>query len=133
MWRPPPCQCVSNPGKEVRVNLVKITLTLSSKIRFRAHPGRSESLCRFLIAALAPIHDICSRIAKDHKGYNLTAATRAFILSYFRAAATEEGHSAAGHGQHPDHRAKAGPGTKVTPRIALRPQSEPATRRLIGR
>ena len=99
----------------------------------KLEPGMWDALDEICLRENAPIHDICTRIAKDHKGYNLTAATRAYILSYFRAAATEEGHSAAGHGQHPDHRAKAGAGAKMAPRIAMRPQAETATRRLIGR
>jgi hypothetical protein len=35
---------------------------------------------------------------------SLTAAVRVFILAYFMAAATEEGHASAGHGSLADSR-----------------------------
>jgi predicted DNA-binding ribbon-helix-helix protein len=44
------------------------------------------------------IHEACTLIASRHKGNNLTAAMRVFILGYFRSAATPEGHVRAGHG-----------------------------------
>jgi predicted DNA-binding ribbon-helix-helix protein len=37
-------------------------------------------------------------VEATHKTNNLTSAVRAHVLCYFRAAATEEGHKAAGHG-----------------------------------
>ena len=44
--------------------------------------------------------------AKDHPG-GRTSAVRVFVLAYFRDAATEAGHAAAGHGTDaPDHRAE---------------------------
>lgn len=45
------------------------------------------------------LHEVCTMIARRHAGGNLTAAVRVFILAYFRAAATEEGHRRAGHGE----------------------------------
>lgn len=49
------------------------------------------------------IHDICSLIhlRKNH-GTSLTAAIRVFLMLYFRAASTEDGHQRAGHGDF-DH------------------------------
>lgn len=44
------------------------------------------------------IHDICSMVDQRRQGSSLTAALRVFILLYFRAAATEDGHAEAGHG-----------------------------------
>ncbi len=43
-------------------------------------------------------HDLCALIDKGRHGASRTAAVRAFIVSYFRAAATDEGHRQAGHG-----------------------------------
>lgn len=50
------------------------------------------------------VHELCSLI-DDRRGLSsLTAATRVFILMYFRAAATDEGHATASHGkQIPRH------------------------------
>lgn len=45
------------------------------------------------------IHDVCSVIAgKKSSNITLTAAIRIFIMLYFKAAATEDGHKRAGHG-----------------------------------
>lgn len=47
----------------------------------------------------ATIHDLCSLVSKRKRDESsLTAAVRVFVMLYFRAAATEEGHTKAGHG-----------------------------------
>lgn len=49
------------------------------------------------------IHDICSLIhLRKNQDTSLTAAIRVFLMLYYRAAATEEGHQRAGHGDF-DH------------------------------
>ena len=40
----------------------------------------------------------CKQIDAVRRESTLTAAIRVFLLSYFKAAATEEGHASAGHG-----------------------------------
>jgi len=44
------------------------------------------------------IGKICERAAATCREHTLTASVRVFVLSYFREAATAEGHAAAGHG-----------------------------------
>ena len=44
------------------------------------------------------IHEICSTVDRSRKESTFTSGLRAFILSYFRDAATDEGHRLAGHG-----------------------------------
>jgi len=44
------------------------------------------------------IHELCTRIALAKKTRSLTAEVRVFTVSYFRAAANDEGHVRAGHG-----------------------------------
>ncbi len=45
------------------------------------------------------IHDICSLVQlRKNPNTTLTAAIRVFLMLYYRAAATEDGHSRAGHG-----------------------------------
>jgi hypothetical protein len=45
------------------------------------------------------IHDICSLIyIKKRRATTLTSAIRVFLMLYYRAAATEDGHARAGHG-----------------------------------
>lgn len=44
-------------------------------------------------------HELCSLIASRRKaGLSLTASIRIFLMLYFKAASTEDGHVRAGHG-----------------------------------
>lgn len=48
------------------------------------------------------VHDVVSEIAKHKRAQtSLTAAIRVFMVAYFQAAATEDGHVKAGHGMGP--------------------------------
>ena len=53
------------------------------------------------------LHEMCSIINEQRQESSLTASIRVFIMLYFRAAATDEGHRRAGHGSHPHHRPDA--------------------------
>lgn len=44
------------------------------------------------------LHQLCVRIDCEREERTLTAGVRVFVLQYFRNAATDEGHAAAGHG-----------------------------------
>jgi len=44
------------------------------------------------------IHQLCTHVEERRKVSNRTSAVRAFIITYYRAAATEAGHKGAGHG-----------------------------------
>ena len=45
------------------------------------------------------MHEVCTAVAMcKQENTSLTAAIRVFVMAYFRAAATEDGHSKAGHG-----------------------------------
>ncbi len=53
-------------------------------------------------------HDICSLISiRKKENTSLTAAIRVFLMLYFRAASTEEGHAKAGHGSFETMRQRA--------------------------
>ncbi len=43
-------------------------------------------------------HELCAKIDARRRASSLTAATRVFVVNYFRAAATEAGHASIGHG-----------------------------------
>ena len=43
-------------------------------------------------------HELCAMIDERRRSSSLTAAIRVFIVNYFRAAATEDGHASIGHG-----------------------------------
>lgn len=45
------------------------------------------------------IHELCTLIASRRRpGLSLTASIRIFLMLYFKAACTEDGHAKAGHG-----------------------------------
>ena len=44
------------------------------------------------------VHELCTLIELRRTGANRTSALRAFIVSYFREAATRDGHIQVGHG-----------------------------------
>lgn len=44
------------------------------------------------------VHQLCTHIEVRRGGSSRTAAVRAFVLGYFRAAASDSGHVRAGHG-----------------------------------
>ncbi|MGO1120004.1 ribbon-helix-helix domain-containing protein [Rhodovibrionaceae bacterium A322] len=46
-------------------------------------------------------HEICSEVADSVNGASFTSSVRVYILNYFRAAALDKGHRAAGHGPLP--------------------------------
>lgn len=54
------------------------------------------------------IHQLCSRIAEHRGGRSLTSEVRVHAISYFRAAASDEGHVRAGHGPLADVPRQAG-------------------------
>lgn len=44
------------------------------------------------------VHEVCTLIEQRRTGSSRTAAVRAFILGYYREAASDTGHVRAGHG-----------------------------------
>jgi predicted DNA-binding ribbon-helix-helix protein len=55
------------------------------------------------------IHELCSLIhARKSEITSLTAAIRVFLMLYYRAAATEDGHVRAGHGNFDNMKKRAG-------------------------
>lgn len=50
------------------------------------------------------VHELCTLIDEKRGELARTSAIRVFIMSYFRAAATDEGHLLAGHGEKIDRR-----------------------------
>ena len=77
---------------------------------FRLEQGMWDALdeiCHREAAGLGPLFE---RIDQRRRESSLTAAIRVYLLSYYRAAATEVGHAAAGHGRlRGGARAGAGP------------------------
>jgi hypothetical protein len=80
------------------------------------------------------IHDLCSLISlRKNPNTSLTAAIRVFLMLYFKAAATEEGHKKAGHGDFDNMKRRAGMApnwTAVTYLKVKEQQDEAITARL---
>ena len=60
-----------------------------------------EALSEICLRENKSIHQVCTQVEEQRKVSNRTSAVRAFIIKYYRAAATEIGHKGAGHGSQP--------------------------------
>lgn len=67
----------------------------------RLEPAMWEALEEICRREGQSISGICAFIESQRGNSSRTAAVRVFILRYFRDAATESGHLAAGHGRAP--------------------------------
>ena len=64
----------------------------------RLEPAMWDALAEICRREEMTLHEVCSLIDSRRQASSLTAAIRVFALTYFRAAATEEGHASTGHG-----------------------------------
>jgi len=72
---------------------------LGRRTSVRLEPEMWISLREIARREQCKIHDICSLIQlRKDPNTSLTAAIRVFLMLYYRAAATEEGHKKSGHG-----------------------------------
>lgn len=65
----------------------------------RLEPAMWDALAEISKREGKSLHEVCSSVASRRRSSSLTAAIRVFIMTYFRAAATEEGHANIGHGR----------------------------------
>ncbi len=64
----------------------------------RLEPAMWDAVAEICRREEMTLHELCGLIDARRRASSLTAAIRVFILTYFRAAATEEGHASIGHG-----------------------------------
>ncbi len=64
----------------------------------RLEPAMWDALAEIARREGKTVHDVCTHAARWCYQSTLTAGLRVYILSYFREAATSEGHAMAGHG-----------------------------------
>ena len=83
-----------------RSTLISRNITvLGRRTSVRLEPEMWNALREIARRERCRIHDICSLIQKrKNPDTSLTAAIRVFLMLYYRAAATDDGHSRAGHG-----------------------------------
>ena len=85
------CERSSLVSRNVTVNARRTSVRLEPEMW-----NGLQDICR---REYASIHDICTAIAaRKNAATSMTAAIRVFVVAYFRAASTEDGHSKAGHG-----------------------------------
>lgn len=83
-----------------RSSLVSRNVTIGvHRTSVRLEPDMWNGLREICRREHVTIHDIATVVAiRKPLNSSLTAAIRVFVMAYFRSAATEEGHSRAGHG-----------------------------------
>lgn len=81
---------------------------LGRRTSVRLEPEMWNALKDIARRELCSIHDICSLIhIRKNPLTSLTAAIRVFLLLYYRAASTAEGHIKAGHGSFENMKLRA--------------------------
>lgn len=99
-----------NMNGETKSTLISRNITvLGRRTSVRLEPEMWNSLREIAKRESCKIHDICSLIQlRKNPNTSLTAAIRVFLMLYYRAAATEDGHRRAGHGSFNNmmHRAR---------------------------
>jgi len=83
-----------------RSTLVSHNIVVSShRTSVRLEPEMWDGLQEICRRERVTLHKICTDVSVQKQSEtSLTAAIRVFVMRYFRSAATEEGHSRAGHG-----------------------------------
>jgi predicted DNA-binding ribbon-helix-helix protein len=64
----------------------------------RLEPAMWEALDEICRREGRNINELCGMIDRQRRESKLTAAIRVFVMAYYRAASTDEGHVGAGHG-----------------------------------
>ena len=90
---------ISNESDQKSTLVSKNITILGRRTSIRLEPEMWNALKDIAGRERCSYHDICSLIHIQKKPQtSLTAAIRVFLLLYYRAAVTEEGHMRAGHG-----------------------------------
>lgn len=92
-------EAASEEAKTSKSTLVSRNITiLGRRTSVRLEPEMWMALKEIAKRERCTIHDICSLISlRKNENTSLTAAIRVFLMLYFRASSTEEGHCSAGH------------------------------------
>jgi predicted DNA-binding ribbon-helix-helix protein len=90
--------------------LVSRNITVNGhRTSVRLEPEMWRALKEIAARENCSIHELCSLISfRKNPRTSLTAAIRVFLMLYFRAASTEDGHISAGHGSFASMKRRAG-------------------------
>jgi predicted DNA-binding ribbon-helix-helix protein len=89
----------NHAGERSRSTLVNRNVTVDGhRTSIRLEPVMWEALNRICQRERKSMNELVTLIARKRDQSTLTAAIRVFLLTYYQAAATDEGHRHAGHG-----------------------------------
>ncbi len=74
---------------------------INGRTSMRLEPEVWDALREICLREGIELRDLIQRVEQTTDEGGRTSAVRVHVLQYFRAAATETGHRAAGHGAHP--------------------------------
>jgi predicted DNA-binding ribbon-helix-helix protein len=102
----------------IRSTLVSRNITVFGKrTSIRLEPEMWSALRDMAGRERCSIHDLCSLVSiRKQPQTSLTAAIRVFIMLYYKASSTEEGHARAGHGNFEFMKQRA----KIAPEYLIR-------------
>lgn len=88
------------PKRAQKSGLVSRNVTIGThRTSVRLEPDMWNALRDICRRENVTVHDVATIVSvRKSPNSSLTAAIRVFVMAYFRMAATEEGHSVAGHG-----------------------------------
>ncbi len=95
---------------QAKSSLISRNITvMGRRTSVRLEPEMWRALKDIAAREACTIHDLCSLIGlRKNAQTSLTAAIRVFLMLYYRAAATEDGHDKAGHGDFSNMKRRAG-------------------------
>ena len=85
-------------GRGVTTLVIRNITIGGRRTTMRLEPAMWDALEEICQRENLPRHELCGKIDNFRQASSLTTAVRVFIATYFRAAATEEGHARIGHG-----------------------------------
>lgn len=96
--------------KERKSSLISRNITVQGRrTSVRLEPEMWCSIKDIAFRERCSIHDLCSLISlRKSVDTSLTAAIRVFLMLYYKAGCTEEGHRRAGHGNFENMKRRAG-------------------------
>ncbi len=94
------------PGASTLVNR-NVTID-GRRTSLRLEPAMWDALEEICRREETSQHELCAKIDERRCASSLTAAIRVFMVTYFRAAATEVGHASIGHGALYKSRSRTG-------------------------
>lgn len=97
-------------GFPIKSTLVSRNITIfGRRTSVRLEPEMWRALKDVARRENCSVHDLCSLVdLRKNANTSLTAAIRVFVMLYYKAASTEDGHNRAGHGNFDNMKRRAG-------------------------